>query len=182
MTDPNNRNFLFLQGPHGPYFHRLAKMLRAAGGQVWRVGFNAGDRAFWFGGAGYIPFQGTIEDWPDTFSSIVAEHGITDIVLYGDTRPIHADAIAAATAAGLQIHVFEEGYMRPYWVTYERAGTNGNSKLMDLTVCRRKQHWRCLTSKCRRRLPIGGTCGTTFSTVHFTTGLCCLETGTTAKW
>ncbi|MFT5630171.1 MAG: capsular polysaccharide export protein [Gammaproteobacteria bacterium] len=134
MTDPSNRHFLFLQGPHGPYFHRLAKMLRAAGGQVWRVGFNAGDRAFWFGGAGYIPFQGTIEDWPDTFATIVADHGITDIVLYGDTRPIHADAIAAATAAGLQIHVFEEGYMRPYWVTYERGGTNGNSKLMDLTV------------------------------------------------
>lgn len=34
----------------------------------------------------------------------------------------------------MTIHVFEEGYMRPYWVTYERGGTNGNSRLMDLTV------------------------------------------------
>ena len=28
-------------------------MLRNAGAQVWRVGFNAGERAFWFGAPGY---------------------------------------------------------------------------------------------------------------------------------
>jgi capsular polysaccharide export protein len=71
-------------------------MLRAAGGQIWRVGFNAGDRAFWFGVPGYIPYRGTIEDWPATFDALVAEHDITDIVLYGDTRPIHAVAVARA--------------------------------------------------------------------------------------
>ena len=43
-----DRVFLLLQGPHGPFFHALARMLRAAGSTVWRVGFNAGDRAFWF--------------------------------------------------------------------------------------------------------------------------------------
>lgn len=55
-------------------------------------------------------------------------------MLYGDTRPIHAEAIKIAKAKGLTIHVFEEGYMRPFWVTYERDGANGHSKLMDLTV------------------------------------------------
>ena len=133
MSEPN-RNFLFLQGPHGPFFHRLAKMLRAAGAEVWRVGFNAGDRAFWFGAKGYIPFRGTPDSWPETFRAIVAEHGITDIVLYGDTRPIHAQAVEAAKAMGLEVHVFEEGYMRPFWVTYERGGSNGHSKLMDTSV------------------------------------------------
>ncbi len=39
-----------------------------------------------------------------------------------------------ARARGLTIHVFEEGYLRPYWVTYERGGANGHSRLMDLTV------------------------------------------------
>ncbi|RYG93181.1 capsular biosynthesis protein [Loktanella sp. IMCC34160] len=131
---PSDRRFLFLQGPHGPFFHRLAKMLRAAGAQVWRVGFNAGDRAFWFGGPGYIPFRGTPEDWPETFRQIVADHGITDIALYGDTRPIHAQAVEIAKAFGLTVHVFEEGYMRPYWVTYERGGSNGHSRLMDFSI------------------------------------------------
>lgn len=31
------RNFLFLQGPHGPFFHNLATMLRKAGADVSRV-------------------------------------------------------------------------------------------------------------------------------------------------
>ena len=126
--------FLFLQGPHGPFLHRLGGMLRAAGAQVWRVGFNAGDRAFWFRAPGYIPFRGTPDTWAATFRDIVAEHAITDIVVYGDTRPIHAQAIAAARDLDLRIHTFEEGYMRPYWVTYERGGTNGNSRLMNTTV------------------------------------------------
>jgi capsular polysaccharide export protein len=109
-------------------------MLRAAGATVWRVGFNAGDRAFWFGAPGYIPYRGKSEDWADTFTSIVSDKAITDIVLYGDTRPIHAQAVAIANESGLRVHVFEEGYMRPYWVTYERGGTNGHSRLMDLSI------------------------------------------------
>ncbi len=109
-------------------------MLRQAGCNVSRVGFNAGDRAFWFGSTGYVPYHGTLEDWPDTFGDLIADLGITDIVLYGDTRPIHAAAILRAKSAGLTVHVLEEGYMRPFWVTYERGGTNGNSRLMDLGI------------------------------------------------
>ncbi|WP_373050469.1 capsule biosynthesis protein [Thalassovita aquimarina] len=129
-----NRVFLCLQGPHGPFFHQLGKMLRRAGAEVWRVGFNAGDRAFWFDAARYIPYRGTGDDWPERFEALVAEKGITDIVLYGDTRPIHAEAVARARKAGLRVHVFEEGYLRPYWVTYERDGSNGHSRLMRLSV------------------------------------------------
>ncbi len=128
-----SRRFLFLQGPHGPWFHRLGGMLTAAGAQVWRVGFNLGDRMFW-PGAGYIPFLGTADDWPATLTALIDTHAITDLVLYGDTRPVHAAAIRIARAQGLTIHVFEEGYLRPYWVTYERGGANGHSRLMDLTV------------------------------------------------
>ncbi|MDP1575989.1 MAG: capsule biosynthesis protein CapA, partial [Cypionkella sp.] len=91
-----DRRFLFLQGPHGPYFHRLGKMLTAAGAQVWRVGFNRGDRAFWTSEANYIAYKGTPQDWPLAFRSVLEQKQITDIVLYGDTRPIHATAVAAA--------------------------------------------------------------------------------------
>ena len=128
------RCFLFLQGPHGPFFNRLGKMLRTAGAQVWRVGFNAGDRAFWSDKSSYISFDEPQEKWPKRFAAIVAEKGVTDIVLYGDTRFIHSEAVKQAKAAGLTVHVFEEGYLRPYWVTYERDGSNGHSRLMDMTV------------------------------------------------
>jgi len=128
-----DRRFLFLQGPHGPYFHALGRMLERAGAQVWRVGFNRGDRAFW-PSTNYIAFKGRQEDWPAAIRMLLTDRAITDVVLYGDTRFIHAEAVRAARAAGVQVHVFEEGYLRPYWVTYERGGSNGHSRLMDTSV------------------------------------------------
>ncbi len=128
------RVFLFLQGPHGPFFQRLGAMLRRAGAEVWRVGFNAGDRAFWSPAASYLPFNGAPEDWPARLEALLAEKRVTDLVLYGDTRRIHAEAVAIARARGLTVHVFEEGYMRPYWVSYERGGSNGHSRLMDMDI------------------------------------------------
>lgn len=128
------RVFLFLQGPHGPFFHRLGAMLRKTGAEVWRVGFNAGDRAFWFHPKSFIPFRGTQADWPETFAGLVDGLGVTDIVLYGDVRQIHAQAVEEARRRGIMVHVFEEGYMRPYWVTYERGGSNGHSRLMQMSV------------------------------------------------
>ena len=130
----SGRRFLLLQGPHGPFFHRLGRMLARAGADVARVGFNRGDRAFWPDSATFIPFRGTPEDWPAAFAALIEARKITDIVLYGDTRPIHAHAVRMAKAAGLTVHVFEEGYLRPHWVTYERGGSNGHSRLMQLTL------------------------------------------------
>lgn len=130
----DTRIFLFLQGPHGPFFARLARMLRRAGAEVWRVGFNAGDRAFWPDRGSYIPFRDTPDQWDAVLADILHARGVTDIVLYGDTRPIHARAVQIARDRGLTIHVFEEGYMRPYWVTYERGGTNGHSRLVQMSV------------------------------------------------
>jgi capsular polysaccharide export protein len=128
-----DRRFLFLQGPHGPWFHRLGRQLRQTGAQVWRVGFNLGDRVFW-PGPGYIAFDGPPDGWGAACADLLYRQGITDLVLYGDTRPIHAQAVSLAKERGLTVHVFEEGYLRPYWVTYERGGSNGHSRLMDLTV------------------------------------------------
>ncbi|GGO27716.1 capsule biosynthesis protein CapA [Gemmobacter aquaticus] len=128
------RRFLFLQGPHGPWFFQLAQMLRRASCQVWRVGFNAGDEAFWRDRATYIPFRAQPEAWPATLSHIIDEKQITDLVIYGDTRPVHAAAVQIARERGLTVHVFEEGYLRPHWITYERGGSNGHSRLMDLGV------------------------------------------------
>jgi capsular polysaccharide export protein len=136
MTHPTaaSRRFLFLQGPHGPFFAGLGRMLRTAGCEVARVGFNAGDRVFWRDRNSYISYQGSHQDWPAYLADLLDQRGFTDIVLYGDTRPIHAAAVTAAQQRGLTVHVFEEGYLRPYWVTYERGGSNGHSRLMEMTV------------------------------------------------
>ncbi len=133
------RHFLLLQGPHGPFFAQLARMLQKTGATVWRAGFNAGDQAFWPDRRSYLPFTDHPDDWPETLDRILADKAITDVVLYGDTRPIHAQAAELAKARGLTVHVFEEGYLRPYWVTYERGGSNGHSRLMQMDVTRMRR-------------------------------------------
>jgi capsular polysaccharide export protein len=145
----DNRVFLFLQGPHGWFFNRLAKMLRTSGAQCWRVGFNQGDAAFWRDKAHYIPFTQPLAAWEGFFRDCVTRHQITDLALYGDVRTIHAQAIAIAREMGLTIHVFEEGYLRPYWVTYERDGANGHSALMALGL----REMRKALKKCDLELP-----------------------------
>ncbi|MGL4310591.1 MAG: capsule biosynthesis protein [Paracoccaceae bacterium] len=129
-----DRNFMFLQGPHGPFFDRLARRLERRGARCWRVGFNRGDQFFWSDRAGFIAHTGPQETWLASCSALMDRLRITDLVLYGDTRPIHALATAEARRRGIRVHVFEEGYLRPYWVTYERGGSNGNSAVMTTSL------------------------------------------------
>ena len=131
---PERRVFLMLQGPHGPFFDQLGGQLRKAGAEVWRVGFNAGDEVFWSDRDRFIRHQGTPGEWPARLERIIAERGVTDIVLYGDVRPVHAAAREAAQRYGLVLHVFEEGYLRPFWISYERGGSNGHSALMGIAL------------------------------------------------
>ena len=132
LTDA--RHFLFLQGPHGPFFYELSRLLQAAGHKVCRIGINRGDRHYWPDRATYEAYLGEMDDWETHLSDYLDRHSITDVVVYGDTRPIHDTAKALARARGIRIHCFEEGYLRPYWITYERDGANGNSRLMDLSM------------------------------------------------
>ncbi len=128
------RVFLFLQGPHGPFFDDLAKALRAAGHGALHIGFNAGDAHYWSHAADYTGYTAPMAAFADYLSAFIEEYGVSDLVLYGDTKPHHEQAKAVAQAAGLRVHCFEEGYIRPYWITYERDGSNGHSVLMGLSL------------------------------------------------
>lgn len=121
------RAYLFLQGPPGPFFFRLGSVLGEHGFAVHRINFNGGDRADWRKGA--VDYAGSAPDWPHYFDRFVVKHGITDLILFGDCRPMHEAAHGMATLRKLRIHVFEEGYIRPDWVTLELDGVNGHSTL-----------------------------------------------------
>ena len=119
---------LLLQGPMGPFFERLAAMLRAQGQAVWKVNFNGGDDKF-FTGPGIIRFQAPMAAWPHRIRELLAEMNIDAVVLFGQSRHLHAQAIAAAQEAGISVYVFEEGYIRPDYVTLEQGGVNAESSL-----------------------------------------------------
>ena len=128
MTSSPRREFLFLQGLAGPFFGRLGRALAAAGHGVHRVNFHGGDKLFW-PLRGAVDFAGRPEAWPGFLARLIAERGVTDIVLFGDCRPMHRAAIAVAARMQVGVQVFEEGYIRPDWVTLERDGVNGHSTL-----------------------------------------------------
>jgi capsular polysaccharide export protein len=112
----------------GPFFQRLGKALTEAGHEVFKVNFNGGDRAYWRLPNG-IDYRGTLQDWPDAFDRLLSAHHISDVMLFGDCRDHHAAAIKVCRARGTRVYVFEEGYIRPDWVTMELGGVNGHSTL-----------------------------------------------------
>jgi capsular polysaccharide export protein len=121
------KKVLLLQGPVGPFFRRLAKRLRAAGAEVHKVNFNGGDHLFYPNGA--IPWRGHPDDWPQFFARLLEERRIDIVLLFGDCRPIHRAARTVAQRYGVRLGAFEEGYIRPNFVTFEQFGVNGYSRL-----------------------------------------------------
>lgn len=119
------KRVLLLQGPVGPFFGRLARDLTQAGAQVFKVNFNGGDWLFYPSGA--MNFRGRMEDWPVYFEALLDQLNVDVVMLFGDCRPIHHLAHEIAHRRNLEIGVFEEGYIRPDYVTLEQFGVNNHS-------------------------------------------------------
>lgn len=115
-----------LQGPMGPFFKRLAKEIEEHGGRVTKINLNAGDQLF-FHGANCHAYRATIEGWTDYLSEFIREHRIDAVLLFGDQRVYHRDIRELASGMGIELHVFEDGYLRPNYLTLERDGVNGHS-------------------------------------------------------
>jgi capsular polysaccharide export protein len=121
------KRVLLLQGPVGPFFRRLAHDLIEAGAQVSKVNFNGGD--WFFYPSGTLNFRGHRDEWPAYIEAILDQLNIDVVMLFGDCRPMHVVAHDIALRRGLEIGVFEEGYIRPDFVTLERCGVNNHSQI-----------------------------------------------------
>lgn len=122
------RNVLLLQGPVGPFFGRLSRLLKDAGAKaVYKVNFNGGD--WLFAPAGAFNYTGAESEWVSFLEFLLRDLQIDTIMLFGDCRRYHVAARNVARARNVETWVFEEGYIRPDFVTMERDGTNGHSSL-----------------------------------------------------
>ena len=121
----SGKRVLLLQGPVGPFFWNLAKDLRAQGAQVHKFNFNAGDWLFYPKGA--QSFKGHLRDWPAVLQAFMRAQRIDVVLLFGDCRPVHLCVRGLAQELGCALGVFEEGYLRPDYVTFEPIGVNGHS-------------------------------------------------------
>jgi capsular polysaccharide export protein len=134
--------------PFGPFSRRLASELREAGAVCERILFNGGDLSEW-GFSHARAYRGCHSDWPAWIEAHLKERGVTDLITHGDINAYGAAAIRAASKLGLRVHVFEQGYFRPHWVTLERDGVNANSPLS-----RRAQDYRQITPAAHRPPPV----------------------------
>ena len=127
QSAPAERVFLFLQGPHSPFFAKLGRRLREEGHRVHRINLCAGDWLFW-AGRDACHYRGSFKDWPLFLQRFVVRRGVTDVVLLGEQRPFHREAVKLAKRRNLQVTVTEWGYLRPDWITFEKEGMSGNTR------------------------------------------------------
>ncbi|MDR1555037.1 MAG: capsular biosynthesis protein [Campylobacteraceae bacterium] len=126
-----NKNILFLQGPMGTFFKRVDKLFRKKGAKTYKIALNAAD---WFfsNKDNVISYKDTPEKWEKFIKEFLKTKQIDKIFLFGDCRFYQKITIRTADKLGIEIFVFEEGYIRPDYITLEKYGVNGNSKLPRL--------------------------------------------------
>ncbi|EPN6431270.1 capsule polysaccharide modification protein KpsS [Campylobacter coli] len=122
----SGKTVLLLQGPVGTFFHRLAIKMKKNKTKVFKLNFNGGDFFFYPNGKRCKCDEKDLENFYENFFK---EKKIDAIVMYNDCRLIHAKAIKVARKLGIGIWIFEEGYLRPYCITFEKDGVNANSSL-----------------------------------------------------
>ncbi|MGV1873707.1 capsule biosynthesis protein [Agrobacterium rosae] len=121
------RAFLFLQGPSSSLFAKIAEHLTRAGRACYRINLNVGDQIFWRRG-GASNYRGSVEKWPSYIRSFIDDRNVGTIILLGEERPYHKEAVRVAKERGVEVVVIEMGYLRPDWVTVELDGMSSNSR------------------------------------------------------
>jgi len=126
LVATGKRHVLFLQGPGSLFFHRFSLALEQAGVQVSKIHLCAGDLLFWRS-RNAVSYRGSFDDWHGFVERYIVSNGVSDVVLFSDSRPYHRVATNVAKGLGVNVFAFENGYFRPDWITLEKGGVNGRS-------------------------------------------------------
>ncbi|MDR3178226.1 MAG: capsular biosynthesis protein [Campylobacteraceae bacterium] len=115
----------------GTFFKRVEKLFRKKGAKTYKIAFNAAD---WFfsNKDSVVSYKDTPENWHNFIKDFLANQHIDKMFLFGDCRFYQRVAIKIADKIGVEVFVFEEGYIRPDFITLEKYGVNANSKLPKL--------------------------------------------------
>ncbi|MGC8508932.1 MAG: capsule biosynthesis protein [Thiomonas sp.] len=123
---PKTPHVVFLQGMPSPFYRQIAAHLKAAGWRVTRINLCTGDWLFWHG-EDAMAYRGRRSRWPEFIDRFYREQHVTHLVLLGENRRYHRQAVDLALALGIQVVVNDFGYIRPDWITFERNGMSGGS-------------------------------------------------------
>lgn len=123
-----HRHVLLLQGKMGGFFNRFSTFLQTQDIKVSKINFNAGD-AFFYHHPNTYEYTDTLAQFSAWLQAFIEKHDIDAVVCFGDCRPHHTQAGCVSEQLGISFFVFEEGYLRPDYITLQEYGINGYSRL-----------------------------------------------------
>ncbi|MDI7658895.1 capsular biosynthesis protein [Cronobacter universalis] len=124
----SGQKYLLLQGPMGPFFRDLGNWLESKDREAKQVVFNGGDWFYCRKGKS-LAYKGSQKGFGAWLAATRSAWPFDTLVCFGDCRPLHQAARLWAQAQGVRFLVFEEGYLRPCFITLEENGVNGFSGL-----------------------------------------------------
>ena len=127
LGDVKAKNIVFLQGPMGGFFKKL-QLGFSKDNKVFHIGFNKGDE-FYSIKNNYHAYKDGKNNWISYLEKFIRSNSIDIVFLFSDCRFYHQQAIDIARRLGVMVYVFEEGYIRPNYLTVEKYGVNANSAL-----------------------------------------------------
>lgn len=71
----------------------------------------------------------TPKEFPGWLRDLHRQYDFDTILCFGDCRPLHKEAKRWAKSKGIRFLAFEEGYLRPQFITVEEGGVNAYSSL-----------------------------------------------------
>jgi len=107
--------------------------LSEQGQEVFKIHFNGGDE-FFYSQKNVVNFTGSKELWPVFLLDFMLDNSINCVFAYGDCRNFHHTAKQLCSIESVQYYAFEEGYLRPNYITFEKGGVNGHSPITHAAV------------------------------------------------
>ncbi|OOF70445.1 capsule biosynthesis protein [Rodentibacter caecimuris] len=126
----SSSRILLLQGPVGSFFTDFARWLKKQDKIVYKCNFNAGDDYFYRKSEGNVfYFQDKLVHFSNYLIQLCQHHQIDNIICFGDNRKYHKIAKSVSNRLNINFWVFEEGYFRPDYITFEKKGVNAFSPI-----------------------------------------------------
>lgn len=130
------KKVLLLQGPVGPFFADFADWLATKHIECYKVNFNAGDWRYYYARPNIWHFRKKTDQFTLWLQNKLQLHEVDAIVCFGDCRFYHVKAKQLAQRLGIAFYVFEEGYVRPDYITFEVDGVNSFSNFKPIFIKR----------------------------------------------
>ncbi|HBI2854067.1 TPA: capsular biosynthesis protein [Escherichia coli] len=134
----SGKKYLLLQGPMGPFFNDVAELLSSTGRYTISVVFNGGDY-FYNRKRDIRCYYQSSKEFSAWLQKLHCDFNFDTILCFGDCRDLHKEAKYWAICRGIRFLVFEEGYLRPQFITLEEGGVNALSSLPREADFYRKQ-------------------------------------------